>query len=143
MRGCPGRCSMHGACLPSGACACFDGWQGRDCAVRCADSAAASHAAGTNGGSHAAAALSEGTVRLSRGNPYAVHAAAGRSLLAQQLEEAPALMAQGGAAQGTQGGGLDLTAQGGGLQGGGLEEQAWQQGIARPLLEELINHPLH
>ena len=130
MRGCPGRCAMHGACLPSGACACFDGWQGRDCAVRCADSAATSHGAGINGGSHAAAALSEGTVRLSRGNPYAVQHAAGRSLLAQQLEEAPA---QGGPAQGTQGGGLQ----------GGLEQQAWQQGIARPLLEELINHPPH
>ena len=134
MRGCPGRCAMHGACLPSGACACFDGWQGRDCAVRCADSAAASHAARINGGTHAAAALSEGTVRLSRGNPYAVHAAAGRSLLAQQLEEAPALMAQGGGAQ-------EAPAQG--TQGGGLEQQAWQQGIARPLLEEIINHPLH
>ena len=98
--------------------------------MRCADSAAASHAARINGGTHAAAALSEGTVRLSRGNPYAVQHAAGRSLLAQQLEEAPA---QGGPAQGTQGGGLQ----------GGLEQQAWQQGIARPLLEELINHPLH
>ena len=25
VRACPNRCSMHGACLPSGACACFDG----------------------------------------------------------------------------------------------------------------------
>lgn len=122
MRGCPGRCSMHGACLPSGACACFDGWQGTDCAVRCADSNAASNAAG--GGRHAAAALaegtlSEGTVRLSRGNPYAVHGA-GRSLLAQQLEEAPA----------------HAPAHGGGL------EQPGMRGIARPLLEELLDHPL-
>ena len=74
VRGRPNRWAMHGACLPSGACACFDGWQGKDCAVSCADAAASG------------APASEGTVRLSRGNPYAVQGG-DRSLLAQQLEE--------------------------------------------------------
>ena len=31
---CPDLCFAHGACLPSGVCACFDGWEGENCSVR-------------------------------------------------------------------------------------------------------------
>ena len=114
--------------LTPGACACFDGWQGKDCAVRCADAVASAAATAAGCDQHGGGCdqpLSAGTVRLSRGNPYALAGAGGRpvtrALLAQQLEEAQAHAPDPHAA----------------AHAGGPE----QPRIARPLLEELLHHP--
>ena len=83
---CPAECSFHGACLPTGKCECFDGWQGEACAERCEGDGCPAQISGAaqKGGMWALAKTSTQQQQLKKGTRHT--ASARRSAATLQAE---------------------------------------------------------